>query len=137
MIKQIWINLPVKSVNKSKDFFSEIGFTLNTHYANGENGVSFFVGEKNVVLMLFPENTFKGFTSSDIADPKKGTEVLFSIDAESREEVNELAGKVVAAGGSIYNGPGDNQGWMYGFGFLDPDGHRWNVVYMDFSRMPK
>ncbi|MEO6168298.1 MAG: VOC family protein [Chitinophagales bacterium] len=137
MIKQIWINLPVKNINKSRDFFVQLGFTLNTQYGNSENGASLFVGEKNVVVMLFPETIFRGFTSNEITDPKKGTEVLFSIDAESREEVDELARKVVAAGGSVYNEPGDNQGWMYGFGFMDIDGHRWNVLYMDFSKMPK
>jgi len=137
MIKQIWINLPVKNVNKSREFFEGIGFKLNTQYGNSENAASLFVGEKNVVLMLFPEATFKGFTSNEISDPKNGTEVLFSIDAESRQEVDELALKVIKAGGIIYNEPGENQGWMYGFGFIDPDMHRWNVLYMDFSKMPK
>lgn len=137
MTKEIWINLPVKDVNRSKEFFTQIGFTLNTKYGSGPDTASFFVGNKNVVLMLFPEATFKKFTKADVSDTKKGSEVLFSIDAESREEVDGLAKKVVKAGGTLYGEPGENQGWMYGCGFADPDGHRWNVLYMDMSKMPK
>jgi predicted lactoylglutathione lyase len=62
---------------------------------------------------------------------------LFSFDAESREEVDEMAKKVKAAGGTLYAEPAENQGWMYGFAFVDPDGHRWNMLYMDMSKMPK
>jgi len=90
--KELWLNLPVKDIRRSRAF--------------------------------------------EIADPKRGTEVLISIDAESKEEVDELLQKVVSAGGTIYGEPHD-QGWMYGAGFVDLDGHRWNVLYMDMSSMPK
>ncbi len=136
MIKQIWINLPAKNVSKSREFFIEMGFTLNERFGNSEDTASLFVGDKKVVLMLFKEATFKGFTRNEIADTKQGTEVLFSIDAESREEVDELAVKAKKAGGSIYGEPGEKDGWMYGCGFSDLDGHRWNVLYMDMSKMP-
>lgn len=137
MIKQLWINLPVKDVNKSREFFTSLGFTLNTKYGNSEQSASLLVGEKNIVVMLFSEATFEKFTGNKIADTKQGTEVLFSIDAESREEVDEMAKKAAAAGGVVFAKPGESQGWMYGCGFADPDGHRWNVLYMDFSKMPK
>ena len=137
MIKQLWINLPVKDVNRSREFFTGIGFTLNTQYGNSEHSASLLVGEKNIVVMLFNESTFEKFTGNKIADTGQGTEALFSIDAESREEVDEMAKKAAAAGGLVFAKPGENQGWMYGCGFTDLDGHRWNVLYMDFSKMPK
>ena len=87
--------------------------------------------------MLFPESAFHKFTAHSITDTRQSTEALFSFDANSKEEVDEMAGKVAKAGGTIYAKPGEEEGWMYGFGFADPDGHRWNMVYMDMSKMPK
>ena len=95
------------------------------------------IGDKGVVVMLFIDPVFKTFTQSETSDTTKGTEVLFSIDAESKAEVDELAAKVKAAGGTLYSNPTEVQGWMYGFGFIDLDGHRWNSVFMDMSKMPK
>ena len=135
MSKVLWLNLPVKDLNKSKQFFTSIGFSLNPQHANNDEAVSLVIGENKVIVMLFPESTFKGFTSHEVADTKLATEVLFSIGAESREEVDEMVKKAVEAGGSIFSEPG-GQGWMYGAGFADLDGHRWNVLYMDMSKMP-
>ena len=84
--------------------------------------------------MLFPETTFKSFTGNELADTTKVTEVLISIDAQSKEEVDALVAKVVHAGGTIYSNPSE-QGFMYGAGFADLDGHRWNVLYMDMSKI--
>ncbi len=134
MTKELWINLPVKDLKKSKAFFSSIGFLPNTDFIS-EEAESFFIGSKNIVLMLFTEEAFKGFTGNNIADTKKGTEVLFSIDAESAEEVDDLAKKAVAAGGTLFGEPG-GEGWMYGCGFADLDGHCWNVLFMDMDKMP-
>lgn len=136
MTKEIWINLPVKDINKSKEFFTQLGFLLNPGPGNTADSASFLIGNKKVVMMLFTESTFKNFTGNEIADAKKATEVLFSIDAESREEVDEMANKAVKAGGTIFGQPKESQGWMYGCGFADLDGHRWNVLYMDMSKMP-
>lgn len=137
MTKQLWINLPVKNVAASKEFFTAIGFTLNPHFGNSDESASLLVGDKGIVVMLFTEGAFKNFTRAEIADVKQGTEVLFSIDAESPEEVDEMAKKATAAGGTIFGKPEEVQGWMYGCGFTDLDGHRWNVLYMDMSKMPK
>jgi predicted lactoylglutathione lyase len=136
MTKQIWINLPVKDLEKSKEFFTQLGFSLNPGPGNTDDKASLVIGDKNVIVMLFPEPTFTKFTGNDIADTKQGTEVLISIDAESKKEVDEMVKKVVEAGGTIYGKPND-QGWMYGAGFADLDGHRWNVLYMDMSNMPE
>jgi uncharacterized protein len=136
MSKEFWINLPVKDLHKSKEFYSQLGFSINTHQANN-NQVQLIIGDQNAVVMLFPDSTFKNFTKHEIADTMQATEVLLSIGAESREEVDEMAIKAAKAGGTIYGVPGENQGWMYGCGFADLDGHRWNVLYMDMSKMPK
>jgi len=137
MTKELWINLPVKDVKKAKDFYTKIGFTLNEKYGNNDSSASFLIGTKNIIVMLFAEPVFKGFVRDEISDTSKGSEVLFSIDAESRAEVDEIAKKAEAAGGRVFAKPGENQGWMYGCGFCDPDGHRWNALYMDFSKMPQ
>ena len=137
MTKELWINLPVKDVKKSSEFFAAIGFTPNTHYPRTDQSASFFVGSKNIVFMLFAEPAFKGFTQHSVTDTRQSSEVLFSFDAESRDEIDQLAKKVASAGGTVFAPPGENQGWMYGFAFTDPDGHRWNALHMDMSKMPK
>jgi uncharacterized protein len=136
MTKQLWINLPVKDIRRSKEFFTGIGFSPNDQYGNSDNSASFLIGEKRIVLMLFDESSFRGFTQNAIADTRQASEVLFSLDAESRDEVDEMARKAEEAGGTVFAVPGENQGWMYGCGFSDPDGHRWNVLYLDFSKIP-
>ena len=137
MAKEFWINLPTKDVSKTKAFFKAIGFTENTHFGENPTMASFFLGEKNVAVNFFTEEVFKSFSGNEISDTSKGTEALFSIDAQSPAEVDELAQKAVDAGGTLYGKPGKKDGWMYGCGFTDLDGHRWNVLYMDFEKMPK
>ncbi|MBJ7881914.1 VOC family protein [Gelidibacter salicanalis] len=130
-MKSIWINLPVKNIKKSKTFFKMIGFRQNRTYSKVEHFASFFIGENDFVMMLFPQDTFKSFTHNEVSDTLKGTEALLSIDAQNREEVDEMAEKVSNAGGEIFAEPAERDGWMYGFGFMDMDGHRWNMLYMD------
>ncbi len=137
MTKELWINLPVKNVEKSREFFTTIGFSLNEKYGNSDHSASLEIGEKNFIVMLFEEEIFKGFTKNELPNGKQTTEVLFSFDAENREAVDETASKVFDAGGTIFSEPAEINGWMYGFGFADPDGHRWNMVFMDFSKMPQ
>jgi predicted lactoylglutathione lyase len=136
MTKQIWFNLPVKDITKSKEFFKTLGFTP-TQYGNTAESAGFLIGEKNVVIMLFVETAFKNIVANQIADTKQVSEVLISIDAESRKEVDEMAATVIKTGGTLFSKPAEHQGWMYGFGFSDLDGHRWNVLHMDMSKMPK
>jgi len=137
MIKEFWINLPVKDIKKSKDFFTKLGFSFNTQHGNTDHSLSLVVGQKNVVIMLFDEPTFKNFAKTKIADTKQSSEVLLSIDAENKEGVDEMAKKAIEAGGKSDHKPKEMQGWMYGCIFSDLDGHRWNVLYMDMSKMPK
>ncbi|MCC6462792.1 MAG: extradiol dioxygenase [Saprospiraceae bacterium] len=135
MTKEIWINLPVQDVLRAKAFFIQLGFSLNPQYGDSEQSASLLVGEKNVVVMLFAAPVFQRFTQNELPAPHT-TEVLLSISAASREEVDALAAKAVQAGGTVYAEPAESQGWMYGCGFADPDGHRWNVLYMDHSKLP-
>jgi uncharacterized protein len=135
-VKSVWINLPVKNVKRSRDFFKAIGFRENPMHENDEHSASFFIGENDFILMLFPVDAFEGFARHEIADTIAGTEVLLSFDAQSKEEVDRMAESVRRAGGEIFAAPGESQGWMYAFGFKDPDGHRWNMLYMDISKSP-
>lgn len=137
MAKNIWLNLPVKDVEKSKGFFARLGFSFDSEHGNTDNSACFVVGEGKFNVLLFHEKTFKGFAQNELADTAKGTEVLISIGVETREEVDELASRAFEAGGRVYGAPGEKQGWMYGCDFADLDGHRWKVLYMDSSRMPK
>ena len=134
MTKQIWLNLPVKNVAKAKDFFWKIGFSFNEQH-DTPSSTCMVIGEGNFLVMLFEELLFKSFSQNELTDTQSSSEILISIDAESKEEVDALAEKVKEAGGTIFSPPAESQGWMYGFGFADLDGHRWNVLYMDFSKL--
>jgi uncharacterized protein len=133
MAKQVFINLPVKDLKKSMDFFTKLGFTFNPQFTD-DNAACMIIGE-NIYSMLLMEKFFKGFTKKKISDAKQTTEVLIAIDAESREKVDELIKKAVDAGGTIYRDPDDHE-WMYSHSFADLDGHQWEVLYMDANKMP-
>lgn len=137
MTKDIWLNLPVKDVKKSKEFFTKLGFSFDTKYGNTAVSAGMVVGEKRFIVMLFEETAFKGFAQHKITDTKEAVEVLISIDAASREEVDQMAKKAADAGGTVFAKPSESQGWLYGCAFTDLDGHRWNVLYMDMAKMPR
>jgi len=134
MSKNIFVNLPVRDLNKSMDFFSKLGFTFNPQFTD-DKAACMIIGE-NIYAMLLLEQFFKTFTKKEISDAKKNTEVLIAFDVDKKSKVDEMVRKAVDAGGSIYNEPQD-QGWMYGHSFADPDGHQWEVLYMDMSKMPQ
>ena len=135
MMTEIWINLPVKDIKRSKEFFTRVGFTFNEQFADSDAMACMLIGNKNMVVMLFVDEVFKNFTRNDIPNTTTSTEVLFSIDVESRDEVDVISRKVVEAGGTLFGQPGEIQGWMYGCGFVDLDGHRWNLLFRDLSKM--
>ncbi|HEX2968602.1 MAG TPA: VOC family protein [Bacteroidales bacterium] len=137
MTKDFWINLPVKDLQRTKDFYTQLGFTFKPLPGNREDGACLILGTKSVQVMFFEEPAFRGFTGSEISDTKSGNEVLFSIDAGDADEVNGLANRVKKSGGTVFAEPGEKDGWMYGCGFADPDGHRWSVLFMDESRQPR
>ncbi|EMG35897.1 putative lactoylglutathione lyase [Desulfocurvibacter africanus PCS] len=134
MAKQIFVNLPVKDLDKSKEFFGKLGFGFDEQFTD-ENAACLIIGE-NIYAMLLTEPLFKTFTRKEISDARNSTEVLIAMDAGSRAEVDEMVSKARQAGGSIYMEPMD-QGWMYGHSFADLDGHQWEIVYMDMAAMPQ
>ncbi len=134
MTKELWINLPVKDIAKSTAFFKALGFSFNEQHAT-EYSACMLIGTKNLVVMLFAEAMFESFSRNAITDTTKSSEMLLSFDAESRDEVDELAKKAADAGGVVFGKPTEVQGWMYGCGFTDLDGHRWNILHMDMSKM--
>lgn len=134
MASKIFINLAVKDLKKSIDFFTTLGFSFNPQFTD-EHATCMIIGE-NIFAMLVTEQRFKDFTKKEICNAHKNTEVLMAIDADSREKVDEMVKTAVDAGGSIYMEPQDH-GWMYGHSFADLDGHQWEVFYMDESAIPQ
>lgn len=134
MATQIFVNLPVKDLNKTIAFFTRLGFTFNPQFTD-ENATCMIVG-KDIFVMLLVEKFFKTFTSKDICDTAKDAEAIVALSAESREKVDEMISKVTEAGGKESRKPQDH-GWMYGRGFQDIDGHLWEIFYMDESAAKK
>lgn len=135
MPNALWINLPMKDPVKSREFYRSLGFQMSPVPGDDE-AFGLVIGNKKVMVMLFPEATFEGFAGAEVPDTADASQVLLSLGVDSREEVDELAAKARTAGGNVWGEPSDSGGWMYGAGFADPDGHRWNLLYMDQSRMP-
>jgi uncharacterized protein len=134
MPSKIFVNLPVKDLKRSMDFFSALGFSFNLQFTD-EKAACLIISDGSIYAMLLTEPMFQSFTKKKIADATKTTEVLIAIDAESREKVDELVKKAVKAGGSVYADPADH-GWMYQHSFADPDGHQWELLYIDDSKVP-
>lgn len=133
MAKQIFVNLPVKDLDRSVAFFTALGFTFNPMFTN-ENATCMIVAE-GIFVMLLVEPFFKTFTPKPLCDAHAQTEVLICLDAESRAEVDALVAKALAAGGRTPN-PAKDYGFMYQHGFEDPDGHLWELAYMDMAAFP-
>jgi len=134
MASKIFVNLPVKDLNKSVKFFTHLGFTFNPQFTD-ESATCMVVSE-SIFVMLLVEQKFREFTKKEIADAKKNTEVIISLDAESKEEVDAMVKKAKESGGVIYDEPRDH-GWMYQHSFADPDGHQWEIAYMDITKFPQ
>ncbi|WP_379133918.1 VOC family protein [Paenibacillus sp. sgz500958] len=127
---QIFVNLPVKHLQRSIDFFTVLGFEFNSQFTD-ENATCMIIGE-NIFAMLLVEPFFKTFTAKDIADATRTTEVLVALSVDSREKVDDLVQKALSAGGKPSNPPVDH-GFMYQWSFQDVDGHMWELLYMDES----
>jgi uncharacterized protein len=130
MAKKIFVNLPVRDLKRSMDFFGKLGFTFNTQFTD-ETAACMIISE-DIYVMLLTERKFKTFTPRQICDTTKSTEVLVCLSSASRDEVNEMVRKAVAAGGTTYKEPEDH-GFMYGHGFQDLDGHIWELTFMEPS----
>jgi predicted lactoylglutathione lyase len=127
-MRLIFVNLPVKDLNASKDFFVELGFGFNPEFTDDK--AACMVVDENIFVMLLEEDRFKDFINDEVADATSTTEVLTCLSADSREEVDGTIEKAIAAGGKPWK-PTLEQGPMYGGSFQDLDGHVWELMYME------
>ncbi|UQZ35980.1 glyoxalase/bleomycin resistance/extradiol dioxygenase family protein [Paenibacillus sp. PK3_47] len=125
---QVFINFPVKDLQASVEFFTAVGFEFDPNYTD-ENATCMIINDKTYAMLLTRE-FFSTFSSKAITDTSSHTEVITAISAVSREQVDELVKKALAAGGKPYNDPSD-MGFMYTWSFQDIDGHLWEIMYMD------
>jgi predicted lactoylglutathione lyase len=126
--QMIFVNLPVNDLDASKKFFTELGYTINPQFSD-DNAASVVISD-TIVAMLLTKPFYSTFTNKEIADATRTSEVLLCLSAESREKVDELVDKAVAAGGTASDKV-QEMGFMYGRSFDDLDGHTWEVVWMD------
>ena len=135
MAMQTFVNLPVRDLNRATEFFGAIGFSFDPVFTD-ENATRMIVSDETSV-MLVAEPFFTGFIEPcEIVDTSRSREVIVGLSAESREQVDDLTEKALAAGGRSLGEPED-QGYMYMRGFLDPDGHQWSFIHMDMSAIPE
>jgi uncharacterized protein len=134
MNTKIFINLPVKDLKKSMDFYSKIGFENNPQFT--DNTAACMVYSEEIYVMLLTHNKFQEFTNKPIANTSKTISVILSLSAESNDKVNDTVQKAVKAGGKELGEPKD-YGFMQQRSFEDLDGHHWEVFYMDMSKVPQ
>jgi predicted lactoylglutathione lyase len=134
MSAMIFINLPVANLQRSIHFFEALGYSINPQFSD-ESGACVVIDENHIYVMLLDHPKFTGFTDKIITDTRTSTEAIISLSADSREAADLLADTALANGGSVFRQP-DDYGFMYGRSFQDPDGHLWEVFYMDMSAMP-
>lgn len=128
--RRIWANLGVKNIRETEKFYTALGFAQNGHYEEGKQLVSFFFGDDDFIVHFFDNNHLKKFLKREMSDLSQGNEICFTLSAESKEEVDAWAEEVRKAGGTFFTDPEEFGEGYYGFGFADPDGHKFNVFYM-------
>lgn len=126
--RQIFVNLAVRDLARTKAFFSSLGFTFNPKFSD-ENAACMVISD-DAFVMLLTEPFFKTFTTREVCDTSRQTEALIAVSCEDRADVDTLVRKAVAAGGRDAMPPQDH-GFMYARSFYDLDGHHWEVVWMD------
>lgn len=129
-LDKIFVNLPVKNLKNSIEFFSKIGFAFNPQFTD-DNATCMVISD-HIYVMLLVEPYYQTFTNKEIADASKTNEVIVCVSADSREQVDEIVNKALEAGGKPSNDKQDH-GFMYGWSFQDLDNHLWEVMYMDPS----
>ncbi len=134
MATQLFVNIPVKDLKKSVDFFTKLGFSFNPQFTD-EKATCMIINEGSYFMLLL-EDFFKSFTSKKICDSSKDVEAIFALSTESRAGVDAMVEKALAGGATLYREPQD-YGYMYQKSFQDLDGHLWEVFYMDLASFPK
>jgi predicted lactoylglutathione lyase len=125
--RKIFVNLAVRDLKRSMDFFAKLGFSFNAQFTD-DNAACMIIGEAAFVMLL-KEPFFKTFTRRGLCDTSQSTEALLAFSCASRAEVDEIVKTAVAAGGKAAMDPMDH-GFMYSWSFYDPDGHHWEVLWM-------
>lgn len=131
MSKLVFLNLPVADLERSTAFYEAIGAAKNEQFCDAT--ASCMVFSDTIHAMLLTHDKFRQFTPKKIADARQTSEVLIALSADSRAAVDETVAKAGAAGGKVDPGPKQDYGFMYGRSFEDPDGHIWEVVWMDMA----
>jgi uncharacterized protein len=132
--RKLFVNLPVSDIKRSNAFFEKLGFEFNAQFS-GDDTTCMVLSDDGYVMLL-QTSRFSSFIEKPISDASKQTEALFALSADSREEVDQLVNIALESGGSPAMPPQDH-GFMYGRSFCDPDGHHWEVFYMDPSAVQK
>lgn len=127
MMRKLFVNVPVKDLQKSVEFFTQLGFTFNPQFTD-DNGTCMIVGE-DAYVMLLAEDFFRRFTKKELTDAKATTEVIIAISADSKEEVDRIVHTALAHGGKASNDASDQE-FMYTWSFQDIDDHLWEIIYM-------
>lgn len=131
--KQIYVNLPIKDMQRARAFYESLGYAFNPQWSNDQGAC--MVLSEDIHVMLLVEPFFKGFTPKPVADASQSTEVLLCVACASRAEVDELVRKAVAAGARAPM-PAQDHGFMYQHGYEDLDGHQWELMFMDPAAAP-
>lgn len=133
-INQIYVNLPVKDLQQTRAFWTKLGFAINEQFSD-DKAICVVLNEENIFAMFLTEAYFKTFTNRPVA---KGdtTQVLLAIGVNTKEEVVNMVNTAIANGGSQYSDPQDH-GWMYQSSFADPNGHQWEVMFADMTKLPQ
>jgi predicted lactoylglutathione lyase len=132
MATKIFVNLSVKDLKRSVEFFGKLGYKVNPQFT--DDTAACLVISDDIYIMLLTYAKFKEFTPKTVCDATKSTEVLVCLSCESRDQVNDMVSTAVAGGGATYAEAKD-YGFMYQHGFQDPDGHIWELIYMEPSAM--
>ncbi|WP_185289919.1 VOC family protein [Chryseobacterium lactis] len=130
---QIYVNFPVKDVQKTKEFWTKLGFSINEQFSD-DKAACVIINEGSIYIMFLVEDYFRTFIDRPVA-PANTTQVLVSIGLSSREEVDRVVNTALENGAYQHEEPED-YGWMYQNSFWDPDGHGWNITFADLSQMP-
>jgi len=135
MTKMIFVNLPVSDLVRATAFYEAVGATKNPQFS--DDTASCMVLSETIYAMLLTHDKFRQFTPKKIADAKTTSEVLICISADGRDDVDDLVGKATKGGGIADPSPKQDYGFMYGRSFEDPDGHIWEVMWMDVAAATK
>lgn len=131
MDKMIFVNLPVRDLERSIAFYSAVGGVQDKHFS--DDGAAMMRLSETICVMLLTHERFRGFTPRKIPDAHETAQVLLALSEESRAAVDATVARAAAAGGTADPNPAQDHGFMYGRSYADPDGHIWETVWMDMA----